>query len=319
MSRADLTDHAPRGGLDAEPEGPRVSPDDPASDAVRAALGEGLHWLRLHRPHALDGDPRGVHQLRVTTRRLRSTLALFRDLTEPVWADGLADELKWVAAALGAVRDLDVLAGRFRAAEADLSPDSDATLRPLFDDLAARHAEASTALRETLAGERFRRFESDLTLAAAEPPLADEASTPCRDALPRLVEPVWKTLKHSGRDLDPDDPDEAFHAVRKQAKRARYAADAVRGALDDDVARDAARFARRAKRVQEVLGAHQDAAVAAVEVRRVAERHPGLGPFNFLAGRLLEREYQTAAATRLEFFDVWRRLDRKKIVRWLKD
>ena len=54
----------------------------------------------------------------------------------------------------------------------------------------------------------------------------------------------------------------------------------VRQAIDfyqvplEDLARDARRFARRAIKVQDVLGEHQDAIVAGQEIRRIAAAHP---------------------------------------------
>jgi CHAD domain-containing protein len=118
--------------------------------------------------------------------------------------------------------------------------------------------------------------------------------------------------------LRKDDPDEAFHEVRKHAKRARHAAEAVRAALDPCAAADADRFARRARRVQDVLGDHQDSVVAAATIAATAAGHPDPGPFHFAAGRLFEREHCTAATARESFFDAWDDLDRKKLRRWLK-
>jgi hypothetical protein len=50
----------------------------------------------------------------------------------------------------------------------------------------------------------------------------------------------------------------------------------------------------------------------------VADAHPDLGPFNFAAGRLLETERRAADASRARFPAAWDRLDRKKVVGWLK-
>ncbi len=121
-----------------------------------------------------------------------------------------------------------------------------------------------------------------------------------------------------GRALGPHDPDEDFHAVRIRAKRARYAAEAVADALDDQAARDAERFAELATRVQDVLGENQDAIVAGQEILRIAAEHPNDGPFNFAAGRLLERQDIAARAARAKFFKVWDQLDRKKVRRWFQ-
>jgi len=295
---------------------PRVRPDDPAAAAVQAALAEGLHWLKVNHPVACEGGVEGVHRLRTTTRRLRSALDLFRGLTDSAWADRLGDELKWLAGKLGDVRDIDVLIARFENAAKETGGAE--ALGPLFDWLRGRHAVASEALREALRGERYTTLTTALAGSLGAIPHDDSAWEPCRTALPPLVDDVWKRLKRAGRALRPDDPDEDFHEVRKRAKRARYAAEAVGGALDPGPADDARRFARRAKDVQDVLGAHQDAVVAAAEICRAAADHPDLGPFNFAAGQLLEHERRAAAESRDQFFDVWDDLDRKKIVRWLK-
>jgi CHAD domain-containing protein len=296
----------------------KVRPDDPAADAFRAALADGLYWLGVNAPRARSGDAEGIHHLRTTTRRLRSALELFRDLTDADRADRLAEELKWLGGLLGAVRDLDVMTERFRTAAKAAGCGAAEALAPLFEELGERHEAASEAFRQALTSERFEHLVVELTEAAAGMPFKEAAREPCRSALPPLVRKAWKRLKREGRALEPDSPDEAFHEVRKRAKRARYAAEAVQNALDPGPADDARRFAKRARRVQDILGAHQDAVVAAYELRKAAEARPQLGPFNFAAGRLLEREERTAASSRDEFFDIWWKLDRKKVVRWLK-
>jgi CHAD domain-containing protein len=310
----DLHEPAATNG-DADAPSP-VRPDDPAAATVEAALASGLHWLHVNHPGACQGEPEGVHHLRTTTRRLRSALELFRPLVDTAWADRLADELKWLAGALGGVRDLDVLIAGLEAAAAPEGDDTEA-LGPLFHALRDRHTKASRELRKALRSDRYVGLTEALAGTIGEVPLNDDAWEPCRSSLPRLVDEAWNRLKRGGRALKSDDPDEDYHEVRKRAKRARYAAEAVRDALDPGPADDADRFARRAKKVQDVLGEHQDAVVAAAEIRRAAADHPGLGPFNFAAGRLLERERLAADDSRDRFFKAWDRLDRKKVVRWL--
>ncbi len=304
------------GSLMSEPP-PRVEPDDPAAMAVRSALDLGVRWLHANEPDARAGKVDGVHHLRTTTRRLRTALGLFRGLIEPTSADTLADELKWLAGLLGHVRDLDVLTDHFWADAEDCGTAQ--ALAPLFDTLRTRHAAATAALREALGGERYQRLSGRLADSANELPLLDAAWAPCREALPPLVDGVWKRLKRAGRALTPESPDDDFHEVRKRAKRARYAADAVRDALDPDTSSAAKRFSRHAQAVQDVLGAHQDAVVAAAEIRQIAAAHSDLGPFNFAAGQLLEREQRTAAESREAVFKIWNALDRKKNVRWVED
>ena len=192
------------------------------------------------------------------------------------------------------------------------------TLKPLFNVLCSRHAEASQRLVEGLRSERFEALKADLTEATARVPLADGASEPCGLVLPTLVDEAWTILRKAARALTEADPDEAYHKVRKLAKRARYAAEAVSEALEPDAASAAKRFARRARGVQDVLGEHQDAVVALMVIHGAAQAHPELGSFNYAAGRLAEREFLAATSAREAFKDVWSRLDRKKLLRWLK-
>jgi len=64
---------------------------------------------------ALGEDPEQLHQMRVSTRRARAALRVF-DSVLPASLLEARDELPWVAQALGAVRDMDVLLDRPRRA-----------------------------------------------------------------------------------------------------------------------------------------------------------------------------------------------------------
>jgi CHAD domain-containing protein len=292
-----------------------VSPDDSAEAAVRFVLADGVHWFRVNDVKAREGDVEGVHHLRTTTRRLRSALSLFRRLTDPDWSDAIATELKWLASLLGAVRDLDVKTDRIRQSAAQ-AEESEA-IEPLIAALDTKRSQTALALSEALHGDRYQRLTEALALESIAVRDDDALAEPCRSALPRLVDRSWRGLRRLGQALTPSDPDEDFHDVRKRAKEARYAAEAVTVALDPDVARSAEAFARKIKGVQEVLGLHQDAVVAAEEVRTAA----GLQDdprFSFAAGRLYEREQTVATESRADFFVRWRALDRKKLRRWLK-
>lgn len=296
----------------ADPKAPAIAPNEPAASVIHAALVRGVQRMRVCDPEARRGDVEGVHRMRTTTRRLRSELRLFHDLVDPSWSQPLEAELKWLADRLGAVRDLDVLQARLLESAGPLRN----ALAPLFAALGGRHASASGELRDAFRGERFRALLDRLDAASVHPALEDEAWEPCRSALPPLVAATWSKLKTRGRALADTAPDEEFHEVRKRAKRARYAAEAVADALDDDASEDAKHFAKLATRVQDVLGEHQDAVIAAREIERIAADHPDDGPFNLAAGRLLERQESAAEEARARFFGIWDKLDRKKVRRW---
>ena len=84
--------------------------------------------------------------------------------------------------------------------------------------------------------------------------------------------------------------DELLHRARKAAKRARYAAELtapVRG-------RKAKRARKHYKRIQRVLGEHQDAVVASDTLWHAATRAGAAGHNGFTYGLLLAREQARA-------------------------
>lgn len=294
---------------------PSISPDDAAAVVVQLTISVAHKRLVGCEESARKGDVEGVHRLRTSTRRARSALRVFRELLDGDWADLLADELKWLADKLGAVRDLDILQSRLAGAAAG---ESESVLSPLFQSFRQRHRAASRELRDALVSKRYKQLLKRLEEAAERPPLEEKSSEPCCEVLPALVDRDWNRLKKRARRLEAESPDTDFHEVRKRAKRARYASEAVSIALDPAAAKRAAKFARLATAVQDVLGEHQDAVVACQEIRRAVEAHPDEGPFNFAAGRLFEKQMAAAIAARTKFFPTWEKLDHKKNRSWLK-
>jgi CHAD domain-containing protein len=251
--------------------------------------------------------------MRVGTRRLRSDLRTFRKLLDAEWARAMRTELKWLGTALGDVRDLDVMLERLRAEAGDLEPHLDG----LFEELEARREVARERLLGALRGQRYVALLDRLVEAAAAPPLTAAADRPARDALPALARKSWRKAARSGRALADTSPDNEFHEVRKRAKQARYAAEAVAPALGRKRGTRAKTFASRAADVQDVLGELQDAVVAGQTIERFVRDGSRPGEVNFAAGRLLEREHVARRNARRDFGAAWRRLDRKRRRRWM--
>ena len=114
-------------------------------------------------------------------------------------------------------------------------------------------------------------------------------------------------MKRSG----PGSADEELHAVRIRAKRARYAAD-VAAVVNGGRAR---RLAGEIARLQDVLGAHQDACVARDWLRRTAlDVDP---PVAFVAGQLAAQQDAESVARRAELPAAWHRASKRKLRTWL--
>ena len=78
----------------SKPSAMRLSPHDPAIQALRAIVEETLGHLLTNQPAALAGDPEGVHQVRIAVRRIRSALRLFSPHLESHAMRLFEDELR---------------------------------------------------------------------------------------------------------------------------------------------------------------------------------------------------------------------------------
>jgi CHAD domain-containing protein len=104
--------------------------------------------------------------------------------------------------------------------------------------------------------------------------------------------------------------DEALHRARKSARRARYAAEAIAPAAGAK----ATRFARRMKKIQSVLGAHQDSVIARAVARDLGIRAHLAGENAFSYGLLSGRDACDAGRFQAEARRTWKKASRKS--RW---
>ncbi|MEV4416909.1 CYTH and CHAD domain-containing protein [Catellatospora sp. NPDC049609] len=300
---------------DALPPAPRLPATARAADVVIDAVRAGVARVLAHDPLVRldeplpDGDT-AVHQMRVGCRRLRSDLRTFAKLVDPRWARPLRAELRWLADRLAAPRDAEVLRERLHLTAAADPPLDGAELAHLDTILAARRDEAYRALQEALRTRRYLVLVQRLTTATRRVPLTAAAGDPAGAALPRLVGKPWRRLVRGGKGvpgagrLAPDAPDVDWHQVRIHAKRARYAAEAAQAAGDPRLAR----LARALAKLQNLLGEHTDAALAAGTWLSLAAAHPDLAE---TCTRLAERDRAAATAVRAAYPARWHKTERK--------
>lgn len=290
----------------------RLGPAPTAGDVIRNALAASVARLVDHDPGVrLGDDPEDVHQARVATRRLRSDLRTFRDLLDADWTRSLRGDLKGVAQELGAVRDTEVLLDRLRTNAERLPASDQASAKKIIQRLLQRWDEARAELRDALGSTRYAELLDRLVEAAHEPALLPDAEGPAADLLPPLARQPWDTLRTTVDEL-PDDPSDAeLHEVRIEAKRCRYAAEAVAPAIG----KPARAFAKAIAGLQDVLGEHQDAVVAEEWLREVASSATGREVF--VAGQLASLERLEIDRTRAAWGEAWQAASKKKLRQWL--
>ncbi|WP_432560890.1 CYTH and CHAD domain-containing protein [Kineococcus sp. SYSU DK003] len=324
------------------PTAPAAAPADRVVEHAgpgRADLGprsRAGHVLVVHLAEqvqqVLDQDSRvradeadSIHKMRVATRRLRSALKTFQPLlTRPT--KPLRDELRWLAAELGAARDAEVLRDRLVASVAALDvPDELQPADPaaagavpalVADQLGSAYRAAHEQVLAELDSERYRRLLDALQDLVERPGFSSRGRRRADQVLPRRVAKTFGTLadlvERAHHAPAGAERDELLHEARKAAKQVRYAAEAVSVVFG----KDATRFARAVTEVQEVLGEHQDSVVTRQRLRDLAaSARPEVA---FAYGRLFAREETHAVTTEADFEQVWNSVQAKRLHRWLR-
>lgn len=263
-----------------------------AGDVVAAHLRTQRERLLAWDPQVRLDTPDAVHQMRVTTRRLRSALASFRPLFTPEATTGLRQELAWLAGVLGVPRDAevlrDLLTGELGALPEDLrhGPVQDRITTHLEQAYRTAHVQAVAELD----GPRYLALLNALDAFVTDPPFARPARRRADREMPALVDravrKVTRELAAARAEADLDQRELRSHEVRKAAKRARYAAEAVTSLLGVQ----ARTLARQMRSVQETLGSHQDSLLAREWLAEAAARAEAAGEPTFTYGFLYARQ-----------------------------
>ncbi|MFF4299978.1 CHAD domain-containing protein [Streptomyces sp. NPDC001601] len=298
----------------AETKGGKPRPPRTGSAPPVTAGDHVMAYVRAQRDAIVELDPavrldtaEGVHDMRVATRRLRSTFRTFGKVLDRQVTDPVADELKWLAGELGVGRDQEVLAERLMSALADVPP----TLvhGPVHDRI-HHWAEASergsrSRLLGVLDSARYLALLDTLDALAADPPLLKAAAKNPEQVLTKAVHKDFAKVTHLIETAMAEPPghdrDLGLHEARKKAKRTRYAAEAARPALG----KRAKTMVKSMKSLQSLLGEHQDSVMAREILRELSAVAHAAGESAFTYGLLHGREEQRAAAVEAEVPGAW--------------
>ena len=305
----------------ARPAGNGKRPALPPGSAGAAVLG----YLRQQADRLLSLDPLvrldepdAVHQMRVTSRRLRSTFQAFTEVIPADRSEKLIGELKWLGGVLGKARDSEVLAERLERRVRETPAEE--VVGPVAARIQAHFAPVrATARQEALAAldsPRYAALLERLDGLLAAPAVPDEATRPARDVLPaaahRAYRRTGRRLRRAAHTAPGPTRDVAFHQARKAAKRARYAGEAITPALG----KPARQFTRQMKKVQTVLGEHQDAVVARGLDRELGMSAHLAGENGFTYGLFFEREAQLGSRLEQQTQRRWQHRSRPHFHRW---
>jgi CHAD domain-containing protein len=299
---------------------PQVSPSSPACQVVIGYLRTHAQELTMLDPMVRRDLPDSVHQMRVATRRLRSTLRTFGMVIGGRDTVRLAGELRWLGSVLGEARDAEVQALRIR--EHARRTDVEQLLGPVQARIQAHFGRAQATARanvlDALNSQRYYALLDGLDAVLSVPPLGPDAGAPADLVLPVAVRASYRKarrrVRRARRAPAGRSRDEALHRARKAAKQARYAAEAAQPAAG----RSASRFARRMQKVQSVLGEIQDTVVGRDVVRRLGVAAQQAGESAYSYGLFYGQEQAEADRLQALAVRVWRKSSSRRYRKWLK-
>ncbi|MEF2975844.1 CYTH and CHAD domain-containing protein [Subtercola sp. YIM 133946] len=235
-----------------------------AGEVLRAAIGELTDRLKTADPLVRQDEAEAVHAMRSSVRRLRSVLATFR----PIFASSAAAHLETELAALGVVlgdaRDPQVMHDRARNLVRSQSNKKmhEAVLARVVSSKSAEYHTALDYLHVVMSGSRYFGLLDDLESFVAGvkfKPIGDRPAAKVLAAgLRHDYRRVTRRMAKVNGAANAAEWQERIHAVRKAARRLRFAVEAVSSgdtAIFGDKAR---RLAQAAERVQDSLGEYRD-------------------------------------------------------------
>ena len=241
-----------------------VTSNQTVSWAFATIMRHNFQYLVQWQEAARDWDDiEGVHQFRVTIRRMRSALSLFRDAIPKSVGRHWVDEMRWIAGELGLARDLDVfIAEGLNAVSEKLPLSGSVGLLRLAEERRARTYREQVQVM--LDSDRFLCFKEGFQPWFEDrewenaPLKKKEAKNQASNLVAfsrTLMDKQERKVLAAGSHVNRENPTE-MHQLRIECKKLRYAAEFFRPlftGMDN--------FIAHMKGLQDLLGLMNDAAV----------------------------------------------------------
>ena len=139
---------------------PGVSRTDSMNEAGRKVIMVHFEAMLDNEEGTRDGeDPEALHDMRVATRRMRAAMRIFEPYLSRSAARRVQKDMRAVARALGAVRDLDVLIIHARNFRDELPSEQQEDLDGLLDSWAGKRDRARGKMLTLLDSKDYGRFK----------------------------------------------------------------------------------------------------------------------------------------------------------------
>ncbi|HYK29736.1 MAG TPA: CYTH and CHAD domain-containing protein [Streptosporangiaceae bacterium] len=288
-----------------------LTADTPAGLVIVAFLRTQAETLKSLDPAVRRNEPDAVHQMRVTTRRLRSALRSFQRIISGTGR--LAGELQWLGGVLGEARDAEVQAERLmrHIKKTDRANLLGPVQERVEGHFAKSRATALAKVRTALNSERYYALLDELDAVVADAPRGQQAEASAGPLLAASLRGSFRKAKRrfrAAQRASGQAREVALHQARKAAKQARYNAEAVSPVLG----RSAVEFGARAKKLQSVLGAYQDTVIGRQLARAIAIKAHQAGENTFSYGLFYGRDAADARQLQKRAVKAWKNVERAR-------
>lgn len=284
----------------ASAQQPLAQPHDRLVDMAFRVL--TAYWARMleHEPGTRLGvDPEHLHQMRVAVRELRTAFGILKAGLPRVPTQKLDQELRWLGQALGNVRDLDAQRSLLSEKLGDnlKKGETAAYARSFF----LKREEARRKLLAVLNSFRYRsllrRFARFLERGSEMASIGQRALQPIAEAGDQLIAEAYRKVLKRGRKALRQTDATRLHRLRIACKRLRYVCEWFEAKAPKRLGRTILALVR----LQDLLGQHHDAVVAAEYLHRtirVAQIRRFRSSLNSLRQRIRESERKFPRAWR---------------------
>jgi CHAD domain-containing protein len=263
----------PLSGYVAKPE-IRLNPDDPAKKSLCTIVSTFIGVARENEDGVIaDYDTEFLHDYRVSLRKVRSVLSLFKGVFDKETHARLKTGFKDIMKDTNLLRDRDV----YLLAKPDyfalVPPRTREGLDVLFDLLEKERRRAHKSVCKALRSKAYKKQIKSLSVLFAAPenfpsgPKAKEASRAFASFL--ILKRYKKVCRLAGR-ITKTTPDEAIHDLRIQCKKLRYLIEVTTSLFH---AKEAKKLLKKLKRMQEHLGSFNDQSVQQKALAECLEKY----------------------------------------------
>lgn len=300
---------------------PGVKPGDELAEAGRKIMRHYFSEMLSYEDGTILGeDPEELHNMRVTTRRLRAAFNLFESSFKPGALKSHLKGLRLTGRVLGTVRDLDVFIEKAYHYQASLPEEGRSGMEPLLSAWQEQRQQARERMLEYLESQQYATFKQKFSiflnsLHAGVPEQKPDQPIPStvRETLPILIYTAFARVRCFD-DFITHAQIEQLHALRIEFKKLRYTVEFFQEVLGNQ----SALVIEDLKTLQDHLGELNDAQVATQILRKflddwelqqstlpITERQNLESLANYLASRLAERHRLMTT-----FRETWRRFKR---------